>query len=553
MSEAFDDLPEPTPVSGRTGRASVSIAAWTIVSRATGLARIVVAGVVLGPTYFANTFLAANTVPTTVYTAVAGPVLALVLVPAIVGMTTTTATSATTTTATSAATASAADGDPAQSVARACGFVVANAGVVAALIVLAAPAIGWTLTFAIPDPADRSRALWMATILLVCVAPQVVLYALAGIGAAVQQARGRFALAAAAPAAENLGTVAVLLAVSVVYGTGPEVGGASIGLVVFLGTGATVAVGLHAALQMIGAARAGLPVRPARHWSADPVAREIAQRVRRSVIVALLPAAGFYLLYAAAATVAGGVLVLQLAYAVYTLVPALGSQAISTVALPGLTRSAASADRAGFAAAWRTALTYVAIASAPALCLILIYAAPIAEVLAAGRAATPELLAALVAGITVLGVSQTFYGLHWLGRQALFALPEINGPRIASVVAFTAVVVVVGAGLLFAGGAARLTVIAGAVLAADVGGAAVVLVRVRRAIGTETFVDRRAVAAVGVATAGMLPIALLGRYLADLAAGRLLHAVAAGVAGVAAAAVFVAVLRFDTVRAARPR
>jgi putative peptidoglycan lipid II flippase len=57
---------------------SATVAAWTLVSRASGLLRVVVIGAVLGPTFLANTFLATNTVPNLTFAAVAGPVLGLV-------------------------------------------------------------------------------------------------------------------------------------------------------------------------------------------------------------------------------------------------------------------------------------------------------------------------------------------------------------------------------------------------------------------------------------------------------------------------------------------
>src|SRR5688572_469465 len=64
--------------------ASATVAGWTLVSRVTGLLRVVVIGAVLGPTFLANTFLATHTVPNLTFAAVAGPVLGLVLVPSIV-------------------------------------------------------------------------------------------------------------------------------------------------------------------------------------------------------------------------------------------------------------------------------------------------------------------------------------------------------------------------------------------------------------------------------------------------------------------------------------
>ena len=49
-----------------TARDSATVAGWTLVSRATGLLRVVVIGAVLGPTYFANAFQAGYVVPTLV-------------------------------------------------------------------------------------------------------------------------------------------------------------------------------------------------------------------------------------------------------------------------------------------------------------------------------------------------------------------------------------------------------------------------------------------------------------------------------------------------------
>ena len=76
------DAGSSTPRS--VAASSATVAAWTMVSRITGLARVVVIGAVLGPTFLANTFLATNTVPNLTFAAVAGPVLGLVLVPSAV-------------------------------------------------------------------------------------------------------------------------------------------------------------------------------------------------------------------------------------------------------------------------------------------------------------------------------------------------------------------------------------------------------------------------------------------------------------------------------------
>ena len=60
---------------------SLSVAAWTAVSRVTGFIRLAIVGAVLGPTYLANTFQAINQFPELVYAALTGTVFTMLLVP----------------------------------------------------------------------------------------------------------------------------------------------------------------------------------------------------------------------------------------------------------------------------------------------------------------------------------------------------------------------------------------------------------------------------------------------------------------------------------------
>ena len=46
---------------------SLTVAAWTIVSRVTGLMRFAVIGAVLGPTFFGNTYQFTNSLPNLIY------------------------------------------------------------------------------------------------------------------------------------------------------------------------------------------------------------------------------------------------------------------------------------------------------------------------------------------------------------------------------------------------------------------------------------------------------------------------------------------------------
>ena len=56
-------------------------------------------------------------------------------------------------------------------------------------------------------------------LLILMFIPQIFCYGVVGTATAVMNSRQRFALAAGAPAIENLGTIAVLVATGVLYGT----------------------------------------------------------------------------------------------------------------------------------------------------------------------------------------------------------------------------------------------------------------------------------------------------------------------------------------------
>mgnify|MGYP007112906898 CR=1 FL=1 len=63
----------------------MTVAVWTTVSRVTGMARVIVIGAVLGPTFFGNAYQLTNVLPNLVfYGFLAGSLLSSLLVPALV-------------------------------------------------------------------------------------------------------------------------------------------------------------------------------------------------------------------------------------------------------------------------------------------------------------------------------------------------------------------------------------------------------------------------------------------------------------------------------------
>ena len=498
---ALEDQPPTT-----TARNSATVAGWTLVSRVTGLLRVVVIGAVLGPTYFANAFQTGYVVPNLVFTSIAGPVLAMVLVPGVVRAV------------------------GAGGVVRArevlggvSGWLLARSVVVVGLLMVFSPVVAWTLTFGIPDPVARSRGLWLSTLLVLLVAPQVLLYVLAHLGMAAQQARGRFALAVGAPAVENVVLIVTVVLAGWYYGTGLDVGRVPVDLVVVLGVGSTVAVGVHAVLQLCGTARVGLLTWPSMWWRRDAEVRVVSRRLVRSVGVAAWPAAAMYVLLALAGSVPGGVFVVQLSYSVFYSLSYVSARAVSMAALPGLAHAAHREDGVMFGSAWRQGLSYAVIASVPLLVLLAVNSGPAANVLANGELRHAALIGPLATCLGVVAVAQLVGGVHDLGRQALFARLDDRVPRRASEVAFGVILLAAVVALWWPADGSRLVWLVGALLVSECAAAGTVLTRLRRVMRPERFVEPRALAGAVVASVAMVPVAAAMWWCAQVSGGDQLH------------------------------
>jgi peptidoglycan biosynthesis protein MviN/MurJ (putative lipid II flippase) len=515
-----------------TARKSATVAGWTLVSRATGLLRVVVIGAVLGPTYFANAFQAGYVVPNLVFTMVAGPVLAMVLVPGVVR-----------------AIGAGGIARGREVLGGAAGWLFGVSGAVVALLMILSPAVAWTLTFGIPDPAVRAQGLWLTTVLVLLVAPQVLLYVVAYLGMAAQQSRGRFALAAGAPAVENVVLIATVVLAGWYYGTGLDVEHVPIDMVLALGVGSTVAVALHAALQLFGTARVGLLTWPSMGWRHDSEARAVSRRLVRSAGVAAWPSAAMYVLLALGGSVPGGVFVVQLSYSVFYSLSYVSARAVSMAALPGLAHAAHREDGATFGSTWRQGLSYAIIASLPLLVLLAMNSVPTANILANGELRHAALIGPLAACLGVVAVAQLVGGVHDIGRQAMFARLDDRVPRRASEVAFGVILVAAAASLLLPADGSRLIWLVAAILAGELAAAGTVLTQLRRSIKPERFLETPMLAAALVATLALVPVAATMWWLAHITGGdrlagdQLADLALLSLGGVVALGVYVLVLR----------
>ena len=294
--EALDGGSDLTTPEGAVGD-SLSVAIWTFVSRFTGVLRGITIAAVLGATYFANTYQFTNSLPNLIfYGLLAGSLFSSLLVPALVQHV---------------------DSGDRRAAARTAGGLlgVALLGMLALvpIVALLTPSLLRLGSVGASDASAAHRQAHLGAVLVLLLLPQVPLYAVVGTATAVMNAHRRFALAAAAPALENLGTIAVLGVVAVLYSrVGQQRYNVPLSLLLLLGLGTTGAVLLHASAQWWGARRVGVVLCRTPGGATPRCARPSAGRCPR-VAQAALAALQVAALLLVADRVAGGVVAFQLA------------------------------------------------------------------------------------------------------------------------------------------------------------------------------------------------------------------------------------------------
>lgn len=507
----------PSTALRRVGTNSLVGSAWTLVSRLTGLARAVVVAAVLGPTLFGDLYQQANSLPNLVFELLTGSLFVSLVVPPLVRHL---------------------DAGGSAAAARvAGGFLTVSllaAGVAAVLVTAAAPLVLGLLSAGVPGGVQRAdpAAAWLLLGLLMVQAP---LYVLAGVGVAAQNARGAFGLAAAAPCLENVGIMVTLAAHAAVFGVGTAEGRGLAGVAV-LGGGTTAAVGLHAAVQWLGARHHGLTLRPTRGWR-DPEVRAVVRMAVPSVGHAAINVARYFAILVVAAAVPGGVVAFGLAYAFYGLPVALGAKPVSQAALPELSRAHHEGDPTGYAHTFDRALGVVLFVTVPAATGYALLSESVAAVVGFGEMASPQ--ARSMISLVLLGISFGVVGAAAVnfGTQAAYAQGDARRPLVATAVRAGITLPILGAGLAMVDGALLLLVIGAAVTVSDLAAGIWLTGRVRRSLGVPARPGDRAVVRTVVATLGMvlvvLPISLLLGVPVDRA-DALVTLLTAGAAGSAA-------------------
>lgn len=389
---------------------SMTVAAWTLLSRVTGLIRYAVVGAVLGPTFFGNTYQFTNSLPNLVYYGfLAGSLFSSLLVPALVRHVDT--------------------GDRRASERVAGGFL--GVTLVAMLPVVPVAVFLGPLALKIGalggSHAVGAAQVHLGRLLILMFIPQMFCYGVVGTATAVMNSRRRFALAAGAPAVENLGTIAVLLVAAALYGTSRSLADVPTGELLLLGLGSTGAVVLHAATQWWGARRSGVVLRPRLGWR-DPEVRTVIWRALPALGQAGLGAFQTLALLTVANRVAGGVVALQIALNFYFLANNLGTTPVALSLLPRLARMHLDDDAASFRDTLVRGLALGFFVTIPAAAGYLVLATPLARAVSFGEMNSAAGVAMIAAALTPLCVAVVAQTAFMILTYAFYARKDTRSP-----------------------------------------------------------------------------------------------------------------------------
>lgn len=323
-------------------RSNLVVASGTLLSRVTGLLRIMVFGWVIGQTALSDAYLIANETPNIVYDLLIGGVLSATLVPLFSTFVET-------------------DDDDATNVVVSVATLVMVA--LTAVAVVAAPLLFRLYTLN-PDVDDPDRYWQVGTTLTRIFLLQILFYGLTGLANAFLNSRRRFFAAAWSPVAANLVIVASLLTLrDEAWEYGDVLTDARLRWT--LGFGATGGIALMAVIVAVAAVRTGFRFRPRVEW-------------RHPVVRQLLSLSGWTLGFVAANQVA--LLVVRnladpgssnatayfVAFTFFVLPHGLLAVSISTTFQPEMARAVARRDKAAFIAQTGLGIRLIALLTLPA-------------------------------------------------------------------------------------------------------------------------------------------------------------------------------------------
>jgi putative peptidoglycan lipid II flippase len=522
--EQFQTSADSANADSALVRNSLTGSAWTLLSRITGLARVVAIGAVLGATFLGNTYQGIYALPSLVYyQLLAGSLFVSLLVPSLV--------------------THIRSGDRARADAFVRGFLgslLALASIAVCIVLVASPLILHLFSLGVSNEeiaADQRR---VGLLLLVLFTPQILLYVIAGTGAAVMNAFGRFGLASAAPTAENLGIILTLLITAAVFGTSVGISTVTTSEVLLLGIGTTAAVLLHAALQWFGARRSQISMYASAGWR-DPEVRALLGRIKAVLTYTGLEALLLLATIVVANRIAGGLVAFQLALNFFYLPAAIITWPVTRALVPRLAAFHQTKRMGAFRDEFSQAVGLVSFASIPIAVAYGVSASVIAEIIAFGRLDGEPGTTYVAVSILALSPAVITHAWFTLGSYALYSQQNVSVPLRGMVVRVVTTLLLMIPAVLTEG-ARSLALIGLAMAGGTLIGAVYVSRRVTRGLPRTDFSVARSLGRTALASVVMLvPAACAWIALSGLPESKLGDVVRLVVAGSLGALAFLAV------------
>jgi putative peptidoglycan lipid II flippase len=359
----------PSPDRDALARSSAAVATGTLLSRVTGLVRVVALAWALGGGSLADAYNLANTTPNIVYELILGGILAATIVPIFVRQI---------------------KEQDERSISAIFTVTLTVVSVLTLIAMIFTPLLA--RLFAIGSSgAEHAAQVHVVTILLLCFLPQMVFYALTALSTALLNAHRRFVAAAFAPVCNNIVVIATLL----VFAARTSHDRASwtdatrirdeVGLLLLLGLGTTAGIVLMALVLLPAMRRAGARVTPVFAWR-DTGVRTMTRLAGWTFgYVAANQVAQLFVLVLAKSGDPGNVTAYVYAFTFYVLPHGLLAVSIMTTLMPELARRVADDDAPGLRRDFSLGLRYLVVLMLPASVLFVVLAQPIVGVLNIGK------------------------------------------------------------------------------------------------------------------------------------------------------------------------
>lgn len=384
------------------------MAAGTLVSRATGLARTSGLAAVLGVGLLSDAYTAASAVPTMVLVLVTGGTLSSALVPML--------------------SRAADESERRRSAGTALVAMSALGGLASVALAAAAPVLARLLSAGAQGGPGHDERVRAVTTLLILMAPQVLLLAVTAVTSALLTAEGRLGVVGWAPVATNLTFLSALL----LYAAVPEqsLGVASAGLVI-LGAGSTAATAIGCAIQLRAAtgalpSRRGLLVRPDAAF-----VRELRRTGGWTLLYAVANQVGLLVVLAVAARRDGVGSVYQWSFTVMQLPFALIGVTLLSATLPALARAAG--DRPTFDRLVRRSSVLLLVLLLPSAAGLALFAPQTATLLVGYGAADRDAAALVAEGIRLFAAALLPFAAFQLLTRSCYALRRPAWPALTNI------------------------------------------------------------------------------------------------------------------------